>query len=118
MSATGKARRRSGFTLVEVCATGVVLGTILLIAWPSLRTLVQRTRARSDAAERVRDIEAARERAILTGQRTDAWDRFGRGPSFFPDGTATAWRAPLGDNGMEIDVSETGRVRLHDAARR
>ena len=125
--ARGRARTGNGFTLAEVLAAAAILGVLLLTAWPSLRTLAGRARARTAAHTLFERLQAGRERALYSGSPVQIdlpTDREVRASSaaalFRPDGTARALRIEIGSAAsgiFEVVVRETGRIAVHEAKR-
>jgi type IV pilus assembly protein PilE len=55
-----RARRRPGFTLVEMCIVLALAGVLASVAWPSLRSHLQRAR-RADAVAALTRVQLAQE---------------------------------------------------------
>ena len=111
-----------GFTLLELCLAGSVIGLMAALCWPSLRRYSRRLSldARADAV--LQRLVTAREQAILSGhpQTVEITGPDVAAPAaaeFFPDGSARFVQVDLrggGATGVRLTVEDSGRIEVQD----
>lgn len=122
-SAIGRRRRAAGFTLLELCLAGSVIGLIAALCWPSLRHYSRRISLHARTEAILQRLSTAREQAILRG-RSQTVTITGADPSspaaaaeFFPDGSARFFQVDLTDGGatgVRVTVEDSGRIEVQD----
>src|SRR5947209_7825650 len=89
-----------GFTLLELCLAGSIMGLMAALCWPSLRTYTQQISVRNAAADLAQHLDEARERAVLAGKKqiivpspSPLLMASSAQAVFFPDGSAEPFYA-------------------------
>lgn len=109
---TSEIGKRGGFTLIELLVTGIVIGLLAAVVWPSLYRSSARRKIQLETAAFVSRLEQTRLKAVRTATpRTNEEEAV----TFYPDGSSRAFRkifeGPAGEQ-TEVTVDETGRIRI------
>lgn len=114
------AKRRFGFTLIELMVTVAVMGIILAWGIPSFRSLLQNTRVTSQANEFITSVNQARTEAlkrqstvsVIAAAGGTATNEFGNGWSIFVD-TDGDGVMDVGDATIATSTGYQGRGTLN-----
>lgn len=112
----------SGFTLVELCFTLTIIGLIVGLSWPSLRSMTNSMKSRSEAVSYVHQLQVTHEYAVLSGiaqtvQTPTSSDTQSSAHEimFLPDGTARPLHVAFGIHSNEptlVDVDAAAHITL------
>lgn len=126
-SATGRSRlgANRGYTLLELCLVGVIIGLIASLGWPTLKSFAGSIEARTRAAQLARRFHSARERAIRLGRsqsvnviQDGATYESGPAAEFYSDGTAQFFKAEwptVNERRITVQVEESGEIVVHES---
>lgn len=111
--------RLGGFTIIEVMLVMVILGVLMAVAAPSIRSMIATNRIATESGDLVQDLQYARSEASAKGQRVSICIRNAAGTACNAEGAWTdGWMVFIDspNAGAFGTVNGTDRIlKVHEA---